>query len=1486
MKKIILLFALLSTLLNLLIIAQQEEISLAGKVNRFTKVPPPEIYLNKDLLNKTTLTNISVSFSADFPDSAQTAFTYAMNIWREIINTTQDIKIKAIWSDSVSLGGGTLAEANTTAYIKNFLNAPDTNKYYTISLAESKSETNMNQDSSNSNYLLIDSTYWNYDIVIKLNGDIAWYYGTDGNTPAEKYDFVTTTMHEFTHGIGFISSFEYDINTYIGYWGMGNNTDPIKYDDKIKTGYGSFLIYDFNNNTSSLGDALTSDNLFFAGYNAEQMEPNGYPKIFAPFSWMEGSSISHWDENTYPPGNSNSLMTPYTDKAEAIHSPGEITFGLLKDIGWSVSRIVTVTEPNAGTTWKKNETYSIKWSDTENGYLSISLIDLQGNFIEPISTPYSYIGSGNEVLYTVPNNIISGEYRIKFHTLGNPSGPGYGLSFPITINDYPQVAAVTFNPPQGFYQDTINVSLNSNTENAEIHYTTSGGSPDTNSPIYTIPIHVYRSMTIKAIAYKNGFNPSQESEASYTINNSVQDLVFFPKGGNYDFSNNYIYLATNINNGEIRYTINGPEPTMQSTLYTDRGIQLQFNVYNYTIKARVFKNNQPVSDVITEYYHFYDNANDYAKCYFEQYDASNNQYKNYSFWSDDLNDWMNFPQGVVMIELPNNTPYIFRSDTSFKPGTTEKFYKVYAKTIDSLSYKNHSYFTISKDLDSWYIQNAYLNTAYNTTIQTSLEGQNNLTNIFIKDPWVRDDTSDPKGTRNRGAAAVWHSYSSPYQITTGGEHQGVFLHQEIAPNKPYYSVKAESPQTININGRDHKFYFQWWEASPSGSATFQHADHAETPVVFNNAGATVTAVMKGTQLSDNQSAFANNNQRKMIRTANGNLFLTYESMGEVWLEMSTDNGRTWELTNKQEPIDAGKSPSIAYSNYKILLSYQIHGGIPPNDGDIIIKLFDCHDNTLTFEDELIVDEDIGVLGLGPYSKDFYQTIAFNGTNFIVVWSSDYGLQCRAGNCDLYNGNIYWYSNILSVPNTTPSDIKPTITKGVNEFYLAWQSSYDIKFSKLLPASSSIVFSEQYTPSYRSGYMQNTDPSIAFANGTVELAWHGYKKVVGSRGGDKAGTIYNNIVVREKATNNWGQFLVYGNNAFKPSISSNYAEDDYYVTWSEHPAQSKYVVGSNNHINGFLSTSTNYVQSYNINDMKNIQGMSFEDSNSPYEFLTSVDAPPSKDDVNAYYAGREGVVRKDSAEFYFAVGDVLLDGKTVDFKTLPDTLAIDSLTALNNYLETEPIELNSNSDFQYSVIFGVTDDTTAALVLGDNDNINFTVRLIDASSGEVIGSYDNVTFTKNEAGQYKNIAYKVNTEGMSSRTVKLQIRISDNLASPEYGLAKIYSSETLLNKPATEEIPLEGTLAVTKYELAQNYPNPFNPSTTIRFSVPNERGKTANVNLSVYNVLGQRVTELVNKALPSGNYEVKFNASGLSSGVYYYRLRSGNFVETKKMILLK
>ena len=87
---------------------------------------------------------------------------------------------------------------------------------------------------------------------------------------------------------------------------------------------------------------------------------------------------------------------------------------------------------------------------------------------------------------------------------------------------------------------------------------------------------------------------------------------------------------------------------------------------------------------------------------------------------------------------------------------------------------------------------------------------------------------------------------------------------------------------------------------------------------------------------------------------------------------------------------------------------------------------------------------------------------------------------------------------------------------------------------------------------------------------------------------------------------------------------------------------------------------------------------------------------------------------------------------------------------------------------------------------------------------------------------------------------------------------------------------------TEFSLYQNYPNPFNPATTIKFSLP----KQANVNIVLYNVVGQVVVELINKTMEEGYHEVQFTTSDYASGIYYYRLKTFEFTSIKKMLLLK
>ncbi len=109
---------------------------------------------------------------------------------------------------------------------------------------------------------------------------------------------------------------------------------------------------------------------------------------------------------------------------------------------------------------------------------------------------------------------------------------------------------------------------------------------------------------------------------------------------------------------------------------------------------------------------------------------------------------------------------------------------------------------------------------------------------------------------------------------------------------------------------------------------------------------------------------------------------------------------------------------------------------------------------------------------------------------------------------------------------------------------------------------------------------------------------------------------------------------------------------------------------------------------------------------------------------------------------------------------------------------------------------------------------------------------------------------------------------------------------------SKSVPIsgEGSPSAVEYEeilpkefsLSQNYPNPFNPNTSIQYVI----GSRQFVTLKVYDVLGNEVARLVNEDRSAGSYKINFDASNLSSGIYFYQLKTGKFIETKKMIYLR
>ena len=134
---------------------------------------------------------------------------------------------------------------------------------------------------------------------------------------------------------------------------------------------------------------------------------------------------------------------------------------------------------------------------------------------------------------------------------------------------------------------------------------------------------------------------------------------------------------------------------------------------------------------------------------------------------------------------------------------------------------------------------------------------------------------------------------------------------------------------------------------------------------------------------------------------------------------------------------------------------------------------------------------------------------------------------------------------------------------------------------------------------------------------------------------------------------------------------------------------------------------------------------------------------------------------------------------------------------------------------------------------------------------------------------------------NSNSPKIYSFTDKNISSKKvyYRLVQIDNDGTTETTDAIE-VDYRGNLA--GYELAQNYPNPFNPTTVIKYSIP----ETANVEIKVYDMLGGEVANLVNDVKEAGSHVVNFNAANLTSGIYIYSIRAGEFVQTMKMTLLR
>ncbi len=188
-------------------------------------------------------------------------------------------------------------------------------------------------------------------------------------------------------------------------------------------------------------------------------------------------------------------------------------------------------------------------------------------------------------------------------------------------------------------------------------------------------------------------------------------------------------------------------------------------------------------------------------------------------------------------------------------------------------------------------------------------------------------------------------------------------------------------------------------------------------------------------------------------------------------------------------------------------------------------------------------------------------------------------------------------------------------------------------------------------------------------------------------------------------------------------------------------------------------------------------------------------------------------------------------------------------------------------------------------------VELTSFTASTKENDVTLSWQTTTETNNSGFEIRRSAAGVQSEepwlrigyvegqGTSTRTTDYSF-IDKNLKSGNYWY-KLIQIDFDGTKTESGVINVKVSDPV-KYELAQNYPNPFNPSTSIEYSIPVD----GFVSIIIYNSLGEKIRSLVNTQRQAGNYRVNFDADGLSSGIYYYRINAGKYSSVKKMILLR
>lgn len=870
-----------------------------------------------------------------------------------------------------------------------------------------------------------------------------------------------------------------------------------------------------------------------------------------------------------------------------------------------------------------------------------------------------------------------------------------------------------------------------------------------------------------------------------------------------------------------------------------------------------------------------DLLSNYVKTKVDQTDENLNSFGEFQRWNQGVYTSYTAPYDFI---FDTGEEEVIKASQDYKNGSYEKYYNWH----NTANIQNHQKLDVTAQT-SEVISN--FKSANEAELKTkNVTGGGSLI-IGFRDPWLIDYDDGVYGMRNRGMdedELVFNEYTNQIQISKSSAHNGIFLNQD--PDDPgYYSVRAKVAQNITVHSSEEiPYHFQNWEHNANANPTQPDVikpdpntgiNYYETPLVFIGDNGSVTAVYKGHRASQHSRATGYNGGRRITRTDDGKLHLVYQDDHKIWYTSSPDNGTSW---SKEVCISVGSGdflyPSIAsYGN-------QLHvvWTNPMNDDQPHLIFYAYYNGSWSgqqtiqgvyFADNYYIGKTIPVIAVleesgSPRPVIVYRTVVPAGPHNEYLQKIVSFKKTSSG----------WQE--ISIPDygTNPSLCADSDHQKLGLVY----EDYDNIYYNELTASG------WGTRQNISGAGTDKNTSVSLLNGTAHVVWEGeaddgtdevhYRELTNGDATSSA-TINayapgygmgNPIVVSSPTTAN----------AYNPSVGV-YSNGDvafFYNKGGEIYKKKK--VGS-----------TWYLYDYNRSGKypsiieNGVKSAVYTKYNSaPYLLKSLYTEPSSGGQWGPYpiigpqhWGGHhtESTVRFefpiDSVQNGTRPGLITLDILNVSF--VEDSLGMNQQLQSDTMMLSGPLQpLEIDLRVRFINVDNGFDDNTVLFKADfvENGQPTFLTDLryheLPAAAGDSVERFFKLATIVNLAGH----------EG------HLQLSLAD--ITP-----KMYIIQNEDVDPLAKSVVEGFTRRVPQqYTLKQNFPNPFNPSTHITFELP----QSEKVKLEVFDVKGQKVITLAEGQLDEGAYEVVFDGNGLSSGVYFYRLEAGNFVQTKRMLLIK